>query len=169
MSLEEQKQLVESSGVFHEWSKSNKGNYFYMIFAMFEAKGCAVPEFSYYNPKIKKATVFGTENGVSIITEDKIFGGKIPKPLSLDNVKLEFGEALEAATKVQQEHYKAETPLKNIVILQVQDKKPIWNVTFLTYAFSTLNIKIDAHSGACKGHSMKKLFELVEGTAPKGK
>ena len=63
------------------------------------------------------------------------------------------------ADKLKREKYKNETLTKKIIILQnLKEFGHIWNLTFLTSSFKTLNIKIDANSGKIL---KKKLASLI--------
>ena len=71
------------------------------------------------------------------------------KKLGLSEVKLNLSQALEAALKVKNDKYMQEIVIKKIILLQNLEKYGnIWNVTFVTKAFKTLNIKINANDGA---------------------
>ena len=63
-------------------------------------------------------------------------------------MKKDFGEALVIAKRLQQEKYPNEKSIKDIVVLQALEVGQIYNITFVTQTFKTLNIKLD--SSTCK-------------------
>lgn len=80
--------------------------------------------------------------------------------LDIDAVDITFKEALEKAGDVQKERYPSELPMKRIVVLQHLDQGQIYNITFVTQTFKTLNIKIDAKTGEVKDESLAPLISF---------
>ena len=76
-----------------------------------------------------------------------MFLNKKIKSLNIEKVKIDYENALKTASELQKEKYKTEIPFKQITILQNIDEGQVWNFTFITQAFKTLNIKIDAKTG----------------------
>jgi hypothetical protein len=161
-SLEGVKKEIETSAVFKDWRNKNPKGFFYLAFTMFEKISLMSFELAYYSPKTKLATIFVAEGGVSIKEEDKVFADDIPKPLNIDDAKIGIGDAVAFATDVQVKSYPSEAPSKTIAMLQVLNGKVLWNITFFTIAFSTLNIKVDAKSGKIMKHSLAKLFDFAK-------
>ncbi|MCK4521009.1 MAG: hypothetical protein KAU20_00415, partial [Nanoarchaeota archaeon] len=48
------------------------------------------------------------------------------------------------ADKLQKTEYKGNDPLKIIVILQNIESKTLYNITYITQTFNTLNMRVDA-------------------------
>jgi hypothetical protein len=78
--------------------------------------------------------------------------------LELENIKVSFEEMTDKIIRFQKEKYPSQPPVKAIVVLQHIDSL-IWNVTFVTAAFSTLNIKLDAVSGEIIDHKLSSLLQ----------
>ena len=72
----------------------------------------------------------------------------------------DFEDAVSIANKFQREKYSTEIPIKKIVVLQNIDFGQIWNITFISKTFNTLNMKIDAGSGQVKKHLLVSLFSM---------
>ena len=52
-------------------------------------------------------------------------------------------------------------PIKTIAILQnIKPHGNIWNLTYITQAFNTLNMKIDASTGKILDHNHSSIFSF---------
>jgi uncharacterized membrane protein YkoI len=80
--------------------------------------------------------------------------------LSVEDVKIELDEAMKNARKFQEKEYPKEKSMKEIVILQKLDSGQVYNVTFVTQAFNTLNIKLDSKTGKVVKHKLMSLMDL---------
>ena len=68
-------------------------------------------------------------------------------------------EALEKMVDVQKKKYKAEVPIKALVLIQNdKDFGTVWNITVITMQFNTLNIKIDADTGKVVDENMTNIL-----------
>jgi hypothetical protein len=69
----------------------------------------------------------------------------------------------EIADELQKKEYKSSQPFKKIFILQNLDQwGQVWNVTFITTDFKTLNIKINAENGKVLSHKLISIISSVE-------
>jgi len=157
--IKELKQEVENSKVFRNWQSQHKKAYFYMLFSMFDSK--PELEFSYYEPDSKTVTTFTINKSVGLKSTEAVEWEEKPKEPKLEQVNVGFDEALKKGLELQEKYYTEEGPIKKIVILQFLDERIIWNITFLTLSFSTLNIKLDASTGSVISHSLRKLFDFA--------
>lgn len=82
------------------------------------------------------------------------------KPLEEERVKIGFKEAFEVSRKLQQEKYKQHEPLKEVVILQNLAEGQVWNITYITQTFQTLNIKVDAETGNVVEDKLHQIFSF---------
>ena len=55
-----------------------------------------------------------------------------------------------------------EGAVKKIIILQNLDNKTVWNITYITDAFSILNMKLDAVSGEVLEQTIKPIIGYKE-------
>ena len=69
---------------------------------------------------------------------------------------------MEIADEFQKQNYKNELPNKSINILQNIHQGTAWNVTLVTAAFNTLNMKIDASTGEVLEHKLTSLMSMGE-------
>lgn len=162
MELREVLDKLKESSDFREWFKNNSETYFSYAFTMIESNVQAEWQMGYYDKKKNKVITFIVqEKEITINPEEDIF--KKPdmqvKEIDLDKVKLKLNDILANAEKLQKEKYSKELISKKIIILQnLEDFGNIWNITFLTQSFSTLNIKIKTDDGKIIEHKLAPLF-----------
>jgi len=81
--------------------------------------------------------------------------------INLDKIKLPLKEILEKVETFRKKTYPKELQEKIIVILQnLDDFGDIWNITYITKAFNTLNIKISAENGKVLQHKLSSIFDF---------
>jgi hypothetical protein len=110
----------------------------------------------YYSPKEHLLYTYSKRDGKYCVDKDEIFQKEKKKleKLSLEDVKIHYEEALEKV-KYPGEHF--------IIILQVIDKKPVWNITILTTEFKMYNVKVDAVNGKVTGEEEANLLDFKKG------
>jgi len=118
-------------------------------------------QLGFYNKKTKEVESFIAGDEVTIVEKSKAFrhDTKDVQELVLSKIKIGFDKALEIAKHFQEEKYKSQPPQKAIVILQVLDSIPTWNITFIAFTYSTLNIKINAETGKIYKHDFGSLLQ----------
>jgi hypothetical protein len=81
--------------------------------------------------------------------------------LKLTKVKVTAEQAVDKAEKLQKSKYSEHPVMKRIIILQNIEKGTVYNITFVTKTFHTLNIKIDAATARVKEHKLTSLFDFA--------
>ena len=99
---------------------------------------------------------------ITIDPVDKAFQKEEKKVerIDLNALKLTLADAVNIAKELQQQEYATENPKKIIAIIQKIDSNQIWNITFLTQSFNTLNIKINSNSGKIIDKKLQPLFGM---------
>ena len=153
---------LEKSDDFLKWKSKNKDTYFSYAFK--------IPQemqedwhIGYYNKDRDKITTFVvTGNGIDIKPEDEIFKEERQvNGINLSNLKLSFEEIMDKAREFQAKTYPKEKSVKTIAILQSHPSLgDVWNITYITEAFNTLNMKIDASSGNVLDHKIASIFDF---------
>jgi len=155
-------QTLESSKEFKGFKKQNKDAFLTHVFYMLDEANENAVQIGYYDKARDRITTFVIE-GNSIIKnpEAEVFKEQetLMHPLELSKVKIDMKEAVAIADRLQKEKYKDEIPVKKIAILQNLPVGQVWNITFVTRTFKTLNIKIDAET---KKVVFEKLLSIVE-------
>ncbi len=85
------------------------------------------------------------------------------KPIDMEKAKLKFNEIIAKAEKFKKEEYPKEAISKTIAILQnLQDFGTVWNITFVTDSFKTLNMKINPENGEIMHCNLDSLMSFVK-------
>lgn len=81
------------------------------------------------------------------------------KVLNLDDVKIDFDEALKIMDNIKNQKYKSENVLRKIVVLQYI-KRQLWNMTFLMSSLNLLNVRIDSESGKVLSENVENIMKF---------
>lgn len=152
---------LEKSDVFASWRAANKKAYLAHAFKTDEMRD--LWEIGYFNPKTNLITVFNVNNKITRNPDSEVFKEEnaLVNELNIKKVKINENSAIKSAEKILNENYKGMAAIKTFMILQNLDKiGQVWNITFVTGQFKTINVKIDSDSGICKSH---KEISLIEG------
>ena len=156
--------LVEKSKEFKEWQNGNKGCFLSYVFTIMDSGAYTPWLVGYYDEKKDQITSFEINGGkVTLKPEEKAFKDPDARVfvLELKKVKAKVNEALDTVDKLQKEKYKAEAPVKVIVILQhLEEFGTVWNITYVSQTFKTLNVKVDAGTGKVAAEHLTSLFEF---------
>ena len=152
MHTKELIETFESSTTYKSWHKDNPKAFLAHLFLSIETEEPESVDVGYFNEESELMTTFLINFKTAEFQEkreDKVFKepGKSINHLDKDKVKVSFHECWDKAIEVQEEKYKPHSPIKMIFILQNLPQGQVWNVTFITQSFKTLNIKINAETG----------------------
>ncbi|MCP3686452.1 MAG: hypothetical protein GY861_27760 [bacterium] len=162
MNAKEVVEKLEKTPGFIEWRKDNKDAYLISLFTMFEELKDGEWMANYYDKKTEQATVFVFhKNGFEEQPKSEVFKKGAVKKLDMNKVKVDFDKALVAGAKVRDQCC-GERILKIIAILQNLKEGLVWNLTYLTSAYRTLNVRISAVDGKEITHKVNSIFEFKE-------
>jgi hypothetical protein len=83
--------------------------------------------------------------------------------VDIEKVKIPFKDILKITEEFRKKGYSKELVNKTMVILQnLGSHGIIWNITYVTHAFNTLNIKVNAESGKIMKHSLDSIMSFVK-------
>jgi len=165
MELKAALNRVKVSKKFEELNK-NQGIFLSFAMKMIEEKKDHPWQLGYFNKSTNKVATFVIEkDSIQFKEEEDVF--KKPdtrvKEIEIDKVKLSFNELLKKAEEFQKKKYSKELVNKKIAILQnIKEYGTVWNVTFLTHAFNTLNMKLNAKDGKILHHSIESLLSFIK-------
>jgi hypothetical protein len=119
-------------------------------------------QIGYYHPNIDKITTYTVADKIIKNPESEIFK-KNPKVLKLDleAVNINYKQAEKTADELQGKKYPSHKPFKKILILQRLSLGQVWNVTYVSKSFKTLNIKVDSLTGKAVSHELIDLFRFT--------
>jgi len=154
---------LESSKEFKDFKTKNKEAFLTHVFYMLDEANKNCVQIGYYNPKKDKITTFIIEGGcITKTLEAEVFKDEktVMKALDLPKVKLEVDTAVKTAEKLQKDKYPSDSPIKKIAILQHLPIGQVWNITFVTATFKTLNIKVDSQFGKVVSDKLISIAEF---------
>jgi hypothetical protein len=170
MQLKEKLEELEKNKIFLDWKKENADSYLAHIFRMLDEVNKDIWQFGYYN-KDDTITTFILESGnVKEVPEQEIFKNEKKKleKLDIENIKVSFDDAVDKANNLQQEKYKQHPIMKTIAILQKLKDGQVFNITFVTQTFGTLNIHVDSTTGNINKDFFTSLMDIAKVEKGKG-
>jgi len=156
---------LEKSDEFNSWKKKFEKAYLVHVFKMLDDLNKDIWQIGYFNPETSLITVFVVNGTITRNPDAEIFQEqkRMVNKLIREDIKIDEDQALEAGKKVLEEHYKGTQVFKTIMILQdIQDVGQVWNFTFVTQQFKTVNVRIDSKTGEVKSHKMVSLLQDLE-------
>jgi hypothetical protein len=165
MNVKSALEKLESSDEYDAWKASHKDAYLTHVFAMLEKEG-AVWQIGYFDPEDGLIYAFEVADKIKLNDPEPPFGpeGTVVDEVNMDDVKVPLVDVLDTVAELQHKKYADHKPLKKIIILQVlKDFGLVYNVTYVTETFKTLNIKIDADSGKVVEDKLVEIFKMSPG------
>jgi len=163
MDLKSALKKLEVSKDFKAWNKKNKNTYFSYAFKI-QQDMTNEWQLGFYNSKKDKITTFViNDSSIRIRPEEDVFKREETKvnKINIEKIKLTFEAALNKADYFQSKNYPNDKSIKTIVILQnISSYGDIWNITYITESFNTLNMKIDASNGKVIEHNLASVFSF---------
>ncbi len=150
---------IESMKEFSEWKDKHKQYYLAHAFVMLDEPNKNIWQIGYYDKESNKiATIVLEGEKISIVPEQEILQATQQiTELKPADIKLTVDKALETAKACIKENYPKEMPAKSFFIIQHLDEGTVFNITFLTQSFKTINIKISTIDGKIFRHSLQTL------------
>ena len=164
MDLKTALKSLENNADFKRWHTKNKHTYFSYAFKIPQEMRQDEWQFGFYNSDNDKITTFVVwDNSISIRPEEEVFKKEETKinKIDINKVKLAFDNALQKADEFQSNNFPNNKSVKTIAILQnVPALGNIWNITYITETFNTLNMKIDASTGKIAEHNFASILSF---------
>ena len=155
---------LENSQHFKQWKQKNKATYLSYIFKIPQEMQKDDCQMGFYDHKKDKITTFVLSDGaVNMREEEDVFkhDEMDVKEIELGKIKLDFDSIIFRANEFQQRNFPKDRSIKTIAILQnLPSLGNIWNITYVTETFNTLNMKIDASNGKILEHNLTSVFEF---------
>lgn len=162
MDFEKVVTKLEQSPVFQEWRDANKGAFLSSVFIMLGEADKGEWMFDYYDKKKNKIISFLVSESIKLNPESEVFrSGKEIKEVNLKDVKISFERVLELSSDFCKRHFPQETPEKTIAILQNLDFGQVWNITYITLAYKTINLKVSSSTGDVLKHGLVSLYDFI--------
>jgi hypothetical protein len=162
MEFNEALSLLMKSIEFKDWKKQNNLSYLSHAFIMVDPEVKEEWQIGFFNHKSENVVTFNIGKEITMNPESEpLSEDKMIEKLDPAKVKITLQQALDIAEKTQKEKYSAHSPFKKIVLLQkLIDVGQVWNITYVTNTFKTLNIKIDSQDGKVLKDDLLDLFRV---------
>jgi|SRR3989344_5142421 len=145
MEILQQLTKVEASETFKEWKAGMPKVFLSSLFVLIDGSRKDW-QAAFYDPDSEHTTAFVISDPVTLIPPSPTFKEPNARVHALDisKVALDLPECLALVAERQRKEFPAAMPSKIIAILQHLPVGQVYNVTYVTAMFSTLNMKIDA-------------------------
>jgi hypothetical protein len=166
MELKSALKKLKESKQFKDLSNKNKDIYFSYALIILENDKSGPWQLGFYHKSTDKMITFVVDKDeIRMEKEEEIFkkpGMKVKK-LDIEKAKILYDEILKKAEKFQKKKYPKELVSKTIAIFQnLEEYGDIWNITFVTHAFNTLNMKINPENGEIVQHNLQSLMDFAQ-------
>lgn len=150
---------LEKSSKFKEL---NKKSYLAHLFKMMDDLNKDIWQVGYYNEDGTITTFIIEKKDIKVVPEQEVFQKtkRKVKKLDIDKVKIDPDKALDIAKDLQQKKFSGNTPLKIMVVLQNIANHIVYNITYITNSFNTLNMKIDAINGKVISYELTPMLQF---------
>lgn len=157
---------LKQSKEFSSLGEKIEGIYFSYAMTILENNKSTPWRLGFYHKSTDKMMTFIVDEGeIKMEKEEEIFKkpGMEVKKVDIEKIKIPYGEILKKAEELRKNRHPNELARKTIVILQnLGEFGNIWNITYVTHSFKTLNIKINAENGKILHHSLDSLMDFVK-------
>lgn len=166
MELNQALKKLNESKEFKEWSSKNKDAFLSYASKMLEDNKKVPWQFGFYHKATDKIITFVVDDDLLEMKEEEEVFKKpdmVVKQIDIEKVKIPFEKILEKTKEFQKNKYPKELVNKTIAILQnLEEYGNIWNITYVTHSFKTLNMKINPENGKIMHHSLESLMDFVK-------
>jgi hypothetical protein len=163
MEFKEALKRTEASEAYKAWTAKAANPSLVYGFIMTDGDIAEVWQLGYLNSGSNTLTAFSASDKVTMNPDsDEVFSeDNNVIPLDPAKVKITLAEAASTAESIQKEKYKSHVPMKKIFIIQVlEGMGSVWNITYVTRTFNTLNMKIDAENGKVLKDEIISIFRV---------
>ena len=149
---------LQQSPLFQDWKGKNAEAYLTHVFYMTDMEA----QVGYYDPTRDKVVTFTMADVITQNPPQQVFKKTDDpvKPLDVESIQLSSIRVIESAREFQEKNFSGHSVIKEIIILQHLDEGQVYNVTFMTQAMSTLNMKFSAENGNLLSHQLKSVMDL---------
>lgn len=160
MELKDVLALLEKNDAFKGWRVTHPDAFLAHAFVMLDEPNQHIWQIGYFDESKNTMSTFVMQGtSIDIIPDQDVLKAEQRiTPLDPAEVMLPVAEALGIAQKTRLQHYAREQPAKTFFIIQhLPEHGAVFNITFFTASFKTINIKLSTKNGAVLHHSMQAL------------
>ena len=155
---------LEQSPEFTAFHAQDPTAFLAHIFLMEDPANKDQVQIGYYDAAKERMTTFVVNNdSIQVLSELEVFKKPDAEILPLDRNAVSFDDQhiLAKADQTQQEKYPGHHITKRLFILQHLSIGQVFNVTYITQAFKTINMKFDSRTGELKKHHLDSLISVI--------
>ena len=136
---------LQNTQDYHDWKLDHADAYLAHIFVMLDDANKGLFQIGYYDISSDTISTFVVGHGeVHLIPDQEVAKtGGVVDPLDISLVNGSSDEVTSTADDIRKEHYGSIPFIKSFFVIQSLDDTQIYNVTYLTQDFKTINIKLD--------------------------
>lgn len=160
MELKDVLAKLEQSNAFKEWRASHPDAYLAHAFVMLDDANKDAWQVGYFDEQKNSMSTFVLQGSdVQVIPDQEVVkADQRILPLLPEDVTIPVAEALAIAEKTKMQQYPRELPAKTFFIIQhLAEHGSVFNITYFTMSFKTINIKVSTKDGAVVHHSQQAL------------
>lgn len=166
---------LEESKIFKDWKQNNPDDYLVNFFKFMQTVPQGIGnstilntqssnetpwQIGFYNKKTDMITTFDISDEIRINEPSEVFKkDNIVQELKIEDIKIDYEQALNSAARYQEEVHRNEKPMKIIMIIQ-NNAGVMYNITFITQTLKTLNIKISPIDGSVMETKLTNLMDF---------
>jgi Zn-dependent metalloprotease len=160
VTIKEALTQLESDPIFNEWKNTNPDSYMCHCLRLMNDEDQW--QIGFYNKNDSITTFTVSPLAISQEKTEEVFKKPESKvlPLKINEVDINENQAMKIANEFIKKEYPKEISSKSIIILQNLDQGQVYNITFITMAMNTLNLKIDTKIGEVISHKKTNLMDF---------
>ncbi len=154
---------LQNTSRFNAWHAKHPDSFLAHIFVMQDDANKGLYHVGYFANNAITTFIVGRGN-VEVIEDQEVAKPveRLIDPLDITLVKVSSKEILDASEKIRKEHYTKLLIMKSFFIVQSLEGTQIFNVTYMTQDFKTINIHLDMDL-TLRSHDCRSLAEFVKG------
>ncbi len=160
MELQNVLESLEKTQEYQAWRTTHEQAFLAHAFVMLDEPNKNTWQVGYFDEAKNLMSTFVVQGTtIELIPDQEVLKAE-QHILALDPaaVQLPVAEALAIAQKTKMEHYPREMPAKTFFIIQnIEAHGTVFNITYFTVSFKTINVKISTRNGEVVHHSMQAL------------
>lgn len=164
MNLKDTLEKLRDTAVFKHWRTAHPDDFMSYALKILMEQNDDEWQIGFYNKASEHVTTFIINSSETGIREDEeVFKkpGTQIKEIDLHDAPLTHSEIMDIVAKHKTKEYPKEQPIKIITILQhYEDLGLVWNITYITASFNTLNLKVDAKTGKILSEKLESILKL---------
>ncbi len=160
MELSDVLTTLEQSKEFKDWRNGHEQAFLAHAFVLLDEPNKNIWQIGYFDETKNAMSTFVVDGKkIDLIPDQEVLRAEQHiTPLHPADVTLPVAEALVAAQKIKMQQYPQEVSAKTFFIIQnLEQYGPVFNITYFTASFKTINIKLSTKNGEILHHSMQAL------------